>query len=256
MASRLLRPTRHTRRACAAVGVAAFLFAGAAPAQNAGDLGLRGADAPDAAGAPAGQETTNGTGGTPPDQTQEKPKPKPSQAQLSRLQPHKGAERLDQRGVPKARSDSQARAPTVAALPAPPPRRPRQDDKPFDPLGISIGDLRLKPYIEEDIGWSSNPELVPGSQKSSAFLTSQAGFALDFRLVEQRAPCGHERRSDRLFLQSRRRCAFRQRRHQRPPRRHARSEFRRRRQPRSGDAQRFLARSRPPMSASVPPARR
>lgn len=179
MASRLLRPTRHTRRACAAVGVAAFLFAGAAWAQNAGDLGLRGADAPDAAGTPAGQETTNGTGGTPPDRTQEKPKLKPSQVQLSRLQPHKGAERLDQRGVPKARSDSHAPAPTVAALPAPPPRRPRQDDKPFDPLGISIGALRLKPYIEEDIGWSSNPELVPGSQKSSAFLMSQAGFALD-----------------------------------------------------------------------------
>ena len=40
-------------------------------------------------------------GGTPPDQTQEKPKPKPSQAQLSRLQPYKGAERLDQRGGPR-----------------------------------------------------------------------------------------------------------------------------------------------------------
>ena len=176
MASRLLRPTRHARRACAAVGVAAFLFSGAARAQDAGDLGLRGADAPDAAGAQEGQETPNETDGTPSDQTQEKPKPKPPQAQLPRLQPYKGAQRLDQRGGPKG---SQTPAPTVAALPAPPPRHPPRDDKPFDPLGISLGSFKLRPYVEEDIGWSSNPELVPGSQKSSAFLMSQAGFALD-----------------------------------------------------------------------------
>ena len=65
-------------------------------------------------------------------------------------------------------------------MPTPPtPKRPVRDDKPFDPLGVSVGDLRLKPFVEEDLGWSSNPGLLPGPQKGSAFLMSQAGFAVD-----------------------------------------------------------------------------
>jgi hypothetical protein len=84
------------------------------------------------------------------------------------------------RGGPAGPKDAETPPPTVAALPTPPPpKRPARDEKPFDPLGVSVGDLRLKPFVEEDLGWSSNPGLPPGAQKGSGFLMSEAGFALD-----------------------------------------------------------------------------
>ncbi len=48
--------------------------------------------------------------------------------------------------------------PTVAVVPwNKPPLRPKLDDKPFDPLGIDAGSLRLFPFVETSVGYDSNP---------------------------------------------------------------------------------------------------
>jgi hypothetical protein len=96
---------------------------------------------------------------------------------LPALKPYPGAQRLGLRGGP---ADPQAKtpAPTVAAQPIPQRRKVAADDKPFDPVGVRIGDLKLKPYVEEDGGWASNPGLTAGPHRSSAFETTEAGVAL------------------------------------------------------------------------------
>jgi hypothetical protein len=171
---RHLRPAQRARCACAAVGIAIFVVAGAARSQEPGppDLGLKGVDEPEAGG--------EGTNDGQPGEALPKPKTDLGKTTLPPLKPYQGAERLGQRGGPAGPKDGETPPPTVAALPTPPPpKRPVRDEKPFDPLGVSVGDLRLKPFVEEDLGWSSNPGLLPGAQKGSGFLMSEAGFALD-----------------------------------------------------------------------------
>ncbi len=169
------RPHRRTRRACVAFGISACLLAGAARAQetDAGGLGLRGDVGPEPAAA-AGDDAANGASAGP-----SKPNLKARKTALPSLVPYKGAQRLGRRGGPAALPGGRTPPPTVAALPAPPPKRPARDDRPFDPVGIDVGDLRLTPFVEEDLGWSSNPGLLPGPQRGSPFLTSEAGFGLN-----------------------------------------------------------------------------
>ena len=107
-------------------------------------------------------------------------KVKPAKANSTRLpplKPYPGAQRLGLRGGP---ADLQAKtpAPSVAAQPPPQRRKSAADDKPFDPVGVRVGDLKLTPYVEEDGGWASNPSLTPGPQHGSAFETTEAGVAL------------------------------------------------------------------------------
>jgi hypothetical protein len=110
--------------------------------------------------------------------TNKKP-PSKTAAPALRLGVYPGAQRLGLRGGPPESADGQTPPPTIAALPTPPPRRkPAIDDKPFDPVGIEVGDMKLTPYVEEDVGWSSNPGLTAGEQKGSAFETTEGGFAL------------------------------------------------------------------------------
>lgn len=173
MASRLPRLRRLARLACAASGIAASINAGAARAQQAdGDLGLRGELTEDFSGE-AGPEPPGG--GNPPE-----PEVKPAKNALPALKPYEGAQRLDQRGGPKGVSGGVSPPPTVAAPPTPPkPPRKRPDNRPFDPVGVEVGDLKLAPFVEEDLGWSSNPSLLPGPQRGSAFATTEAGVSLD-----------------------------------------------------------------------------
>jgi hypothetical protein len=178
---RHLRPAQRARCACAAIGIATFVAAGAARSQEPtpADLGLKGVDEPEAPFAPPAPGS-EGTNDGQPGEAPPKPKTVTGKTALPPLKPYKGAERLDQRGGPAGPKDGENPSPTVAALPTPPPpKRPVRDDRPFDPLGVSVGDLRLKPFVEEDLGWSSNPGLLPGPQKGSGFLMSEAGFTLD-----------------------------------------------------------------------------
>jgi hypothetical protein len=173
VASRLPPLWRLARLACAALSVATSISAGAARAQQAdGDLNLRGEFTEDFSDA-AAPEPPGEAGPT-------APEVKPAKNALPPLKPYKGAERLDQKGGPKGVSGELQPTPTIAALPTPPkPPRKKPDDKPFDPVGVEIGDLRLTPSIEEDLGWSSNPGLLPGPQKGSAFTTTTAEAGLD-----------------------------------------------------------------------------
>jgi hypothetical protein len=100
-----------------------------------------------------------------------KPKPgdaKSSDPRLPPLKPYKGAQRLDTRG-----------GPVSAALPTPPPRRRVPvEENPYDPLGAKIGDLKLTPYVEEDVGFASNPSQTAGAVKASGFETTEVGLGL------------------------------------------------------------------------------
>jgi len=102
---------------------------------------------------------------------------KVDRTRLPPLKPYPGAQRLGLRGGP---GDPQAKtpAPTVAAQPAPQRRKAAADDKPFDPTGVRVGDLKLTPYVEEDGGWASNPGVTAGPHRGSAFETTEAGVAL------------------------------------------------------------------------------
>ena len=102
---------------------------------------------------------------------------KVDRTKLPALKPYPGAQRLGLRGGP---ADPQARtpAPTVAAPPIPQRRKAAADDKPFDPVGVRVGDLKLTPYVEEDGGWASNPGLTAGPRRGSAFETTEAGVGL------------------------------------------------------------------------------
>jgi len=96
---------------------------------------------------------------------------------LPALKPYPGAQRLGLRGGPSD-LDAKAPSPTVAALPTPQRRKAKPDDKPFDPVGVWIGDLKLTPYVEEDAGWASNPSATAGPHRGSAFETTEAGIGL------------------------------------------------------------------------------
>jgi hypothetical protein len=150
------------------------------------DLGLRA----DQQSATAQAEPPSGQSAEP---TASKPKPKKNvkakkdDAALPALQPYPSAQRLGLRGGP-AENDpleedlpgqAQTPGPAVAATPTPPPRRKIPvDANPYAPLGVRIGDLDLKPYIEEDGGWASNPALIAGPPRGSSFETTEVGAAL------------------------------------------------------------------------------
>ena len=109
----------------------------------------------------------------------ERPRAKPARKRgaLPALKPYRGADRLGLRGGVDATAATPA--PTVAALPTPPPRRKiKRDDKPFEPVGVYVGNLRLTPYLEQDVGYASNPFGVASAAKGSALSQTEVGVAL------------------------------------------------------------------------------
>jgi hypothetical protein len=198
------------RVVCAALALT--LAGGGASAQlanptgaNPGDLGLREGQE----FVPTDQERPDGQ--TPAETAKKnakKAKTKKDAASLPALQPYRGAHRLGLRGGPaevgpaKAAVPVEAPAlragpdevdrvkavlpaeaptpgPTIAAIPAAPPlRKIPVDENPYDQLGLRLGDINLKPYIEEDGGWASNPAQISGPPRGSTFSTTEAGVAL------------------------------------------------------------------------------
>ena len=183
MRLRLTGPRRVRRAAVGALALASLLSAASSSAQQAasdalelrGDIGAPAApvEAPAAASlVPSAPDQAN--------PTLEKKKPLlKGAAKSAPLGVYRGAQRLGQRGGPPDLAPGETPSPTIAAFPPPPPkRRPAVDDKPFDSLGISVGDLKLTPYVEEDLGWASNPAQASGPQRGSAFETTEAGLSL------------------------------------------------------------------------------
>lgn len=104
-----------------------------------------------------------------------KPKGRPVVRPLPLLQPYRTAPGQRRRNA-QAQPDP---APTLAAIPVlPQPRRPLVDAHPFDPVGLSVGALRMTPYVESDIGFDSNPNRQNRNVKSTLFARGEAGAAL------------------------------------------------------------------------------
>ena len=105
-------------------------------------------------------------------------KKKPPYPPLPPLTPYPNAQRLGLRGGPPAPDATQVPGPTVAVQPpVAPPRKAAPDDDLFAPLGIDLGDIRLKPYLEEDLGYATNPGQVAGGSPSSGTSVTEAGAA-------------------------------------------------------------------------------
>ncbi len=64
--------------------------------------------------------------------------------------------------------------PTIAAKT---PKKP--EDKPYEPLGIDVGSLRLKPYVEGSFGYDTNPNRVTSPSKGSTLGRIDGGLAIE-----------------------------------------------------------------------------
>jgi hypothetical protein len=113
----------------------------------------------------------------PPASDSANPKPVRRHNTLPALKPYRRADRIGLRGG--ADPTPGTPGPTVAALPPAPPRRQiKRDEKPFEPVGLFVGNLRLTPYVEQNIGYASNPFGVPSGAKGSAFSETEVGVGL------------------------------------------------------------------------------
>lgn len=96
---------------------------------------------------------------------------------LPPLRPYRGASRRGLRGG--AEAPALVPAPDVAALPLAPSRRAiRREARPFDPVGIYVGDLKLTPYFEQSAGFATNPFGSASAAKGSALSKSEIGVGL------------------------------------------------------------------------------
>lgn len=103
----------------------------------------------------------------------------PARAGTPALRPKPDAQRAGlPGGPPAAEAAPPPLQPVAEGSPIPARRKPAVDDKPFDPVGVEFGDLRLLPFIEEDAGYASNPALLPSPVKGSAYESTQAGLSL------------------------------------------------------------------------------
>jgi hypothetical protein len=178
-------PRRVRQPAGAAFAIAmSFLAAPAhgqdAPPDTAAPLALRDGDGglvsgttplADAATGNSPLEAAAGVDAGKPKKPPRKPPPLPE------LQPYRKAQRAGLPGGPPAFDPGKTPPPSVAALPPIPAKhRPTADEKPFDPTGIRLGDMKLLPTIEEDVGYASNPSQLPGHPQGSFYQSPQAGL--------------------------------------------------------------------------------
>lgn len=187
MPLRFPSPRRLWQPAAAAVAVAIAFAAAPARAQDASPapLGLRDADGDVLPGSPplAASATDDAQPEAPKGADAQKDKQSKKRAvrkspRLPPLQPYPKAERAGLPGGPPAFDPANVPPPNVAAPPPIPVKhRPPVDDKPFDPIGVRLGDMTLLPTIEEDGGYASNPSQLSGPVKGSAYESTQAGLS-------------------------------------------------------------------------------
>jgi hypothetical protein len=68
---------------------------------------------------------------------------------------------------------------TVAVWPTFPVRpKPKIEERPFDPIGIGIGTLRLRPFVEASYGYDDNPNRLSTNVRGSKYVRGEAGFSL------------------------------------------------------------------------------
>lgn len=72
-----------------------------------------------------------------------------------------------------------APGPTVAALPVPSVIRRRPvEAEPFAPIGFPMGALRVFTYVENSLGYDSNPDQTSAGVKASGFERAEGGFSV------------------------------------------------------------------------------
>lgn len=75
------------------------------------------------------------------------------------------------------------RAPVTRLAPIPDApravRRVAPEDAPFDPIGLRVGVLTLRPSIEQSLGWDSNPERVETGARGRALSRTQGSVTLE-----------------------------------------------------------------------------
>ncbi len=69
-------------------------------------------------------------------------------------------------------------APAVAALPVATRPRTGVEEKPFEPVGVDVGSLRLTPYVSQSLGYDSNPDQTQIGVRPSGFSRTEGGFGL------------------------------------------------------------------------------
>jgi hypothetical protein len=116
-----------------------------------------------------------------------KPPPRRKAGDLPPLRPYPSAQRKGQRGGPGEPTPSPTATPSdpaappgpTVAVPEPPPARRKipADPNPFDPVGLRVGDIDVKPYVEQDVGYASNPLGATSAPKGSGLETTEAGAA-------------------------------------------------------------------------------
>ena len=118
-----------------------------------------------------------------------KPRPRLKTGALPPLRPYRGAQRLGLRGGAADKTVDASGLPVTYDPPPPaiaatanPDERPQRrkiptDENPFEPLGLRLGDMTLKPYVEEDVGYASNPLGAQSGAKGSWFDTTEAGLS-------------------------------------------------------------------------------
>lgn len=119
------------------------------------------------------------------------PKPYPPQRAgkppLPQLEPYKNsyaARRLAReqarRRLPDDREIQQQPPTGVAVVPAIAAKaRSKVEEKPFDPTGVDLGSLRLKPYVEGAFGYDTNPGRVENPKKGSTLGRVDVGTSVE-----------------------------------------------------------------------------
>lgn len=67
---------------------------------------------------------------------------------------------------------------TIATLPVLTRQTITPEDAPFSPIGYDVAALRLFPFVEQSIGYDSNPDQVSTGVKPSAYSRTEAGFSM------------------------------------------------------------------------------
>lgn len=115
------------------------------------------------------------------------PKPNPvvrnGRPPLPQLEPYRNSYIARRQARQRAIDERQALQPPptgVAVVPTIPVKRAKPPEaNPYEPVGIDVGSLRLKPYLEGAFGYDTNPGRVQNPSKGSTLGRIDAGVAFD-----------------------------------------------------------------------------
>ncbi len=102
-----------------------------------------------------------------------KPNPalRPGKPPLPQLEPYKSSYAARRQARQRALDDREAQQPPptgIAAVPTIPVKKGKPPEaSPFEPTGIDVGSLRLRPYVEGAFGYDTNPGRVENPKKGS-----------------------------------------------------------------------------------------